>query len=72
MPTASWKAGPPTLLQRGGDTVTLYNTEVMAFVDACETLLKVESVEVNRDRQQSQAIQYYLAALGAKFPALLG
>ena len=52
--------------------MTLYNTEVMEFVDACETLLKVESVEVNRDRQQSQVIQYYLAALGAKFPALLG
>ena len=71
MPTASWQAGPPTLLQRGGGTVTPYNREILAFADACETLLKLDSMLVNLSRQQSQVIQYYLAALGTKFPALL-
>lgn len=71
MPTASWKAEPPTLLQRGGGSVTPYSREIMAFADACETLLKLDSVVVNLTQQQSQVIQYYLAALGARFPALL-
>jgi hypothetical protein len=53
-----------------GGTVTPYNREIMAFADACETLLKVDSVVVNLTQQQSKVIQYYLAALGAKFPAL--
>ena len=71
MPTASWKARPPTLLQEGGGTVSPYNRDILAFVEACETLLSVDSVILNLSRQESQVIQYYLAALGAKFPALL-
>ena len=71
MPTAFGQARPPTLSQRNGDNVTPFNSEIMAFADACERLMKVDGVVVNLNRPQSQVIQYYLAALGAKFPALL-
>ena len=72
MPTASRKAGPPTLWQKVGAPVIPipYNREVMAFADASETLLKPEREAVKFTQQQNQVIQYYLAALGVKFPAL--
>jgi len=71
MPTVSWKTGPPPLFQRDGDTVSPYNRDIMAFVDACESLLHDDIMVVNCSRQENLIIQYYIAALGAKFPALL-
>ena len=71
-PTASWKARLPPLLKEGGGTVSPYNRDfIRAFVEACETLLSIDSGIVNLTQQENQIIQYYLAALGAKFPTLL-
>jgi hypothetical protein len=71
-PKASWKARPPTLLKEGGGTVSPYNRDIIRkFVEACETLLSIDSGIVNFTQQENQIIQYYLAALGAKFPTLL-
>lgn len=71
MPTASWKARPPTQLQKGGGTVSPYNRDITLFVDACETLLNVDIGLTKLTVKEDQIIQYYIAALAAKFPALL-
>jgi len=52
--------------------VSPYNRDIIrAFVEACERLLSIDSGIVNLTQQENQIIQYYLAALGAKFPTLL-
>jgi hypothetical protein len=48
-----------------------YGRDINAFVDGCKMLLNVEILPADLTPQQNQVIQYYLAALVAKFPALL-
>ena len=48
-----------------------YGKDINAFIDACQKMLSVELVSSDLTPQQNQVIQYYLAALVAKFPALL-
>ena len=38
---------------------------------ACETLLSVDIVASDLSEKESQVIQYYISALGTKFPAPL-
>jgi hypothetical protein len=45
--------------------------DLNTFVDACETLLRADIVAADFTLQESQIIQYYIAALAAKYPALL-
>jgi hypothetical protein len=71
LPTASWKARPPTLLQKGGWPVNPYGRDLNVFVDACRNMLNVEIVAAEFTPQQNQVIQFYLAAMAEKFPALL-
>ena len=71
MPTASWRAQPPAVTQKGGGTVS-YNAEMIkVFMDASETLLGVNIVVGDFTQREQQDIQYYLAARGAKFSALI-
>ena len=72
LPTTSWKARPPTLLQKGvGWPVNPYGRDLNVFVDACRNMLNVEIVAAEFSPQQNQVIQFYLAAMAEKFPALL-
>lgn len=48
-----------------------YGKDIHTFMDACEALLQVEIVAADLSEQEGRIIQYYLAALAAKFPALL-
>jgi hypothetical protein len=48
-----------------------YKQDMKAFADACETLLRLEFVADNLSERDHQVIQYYIAALAAKFPSLL-
>ena len=48
-----------------------YGRDINTFVEACELLLSNEVVAADFTLQENQVLQYYLAALGAKFPALL-
>ena len=59
--------------EKGGDGLLMspYGKDMNAFVDACEKMLSIEVVAEDLIAQQNQIIQYYLAALMAKFPALL-
>jgi hypothetical protein len=64
-------AGPSALLQKGRWTLSPYGRDINTFVDGCKLLLNTEIVAAELTPQQNQVIQYYLAALVAKFPALL-
>ena len=44
--------------------------DILTFVAACETLLSPAIVPKDLTEHESRAIQYYLAALSAKFPAI--
>ena len=48
-----------------------YGRDLNSFVDACKLMLNVEVVAAEFTPQQNQVIQFYLAALAEKFPALL-
>jgi hypothetical protein len=51
--------------------VGAYGRDINAFVDACKNMLAVEIVATEINLQQNQVIQFYLAAMAEKFPALL-
>ena len=48
-----------------------YKRDIQAFVDACEMLLAFDTGIVILTQPEIRTIQYYLAALSAKFPAVL-
>jgi hypothetical protein len=68
---ASWKARPPTLSQKGGRILSPQGRDINTFVSACETLLGITVATADLTEQEGQLIQYYIAALAAKFPALV-
>ena len=45
--------------------------DINTFIAACETLLSPAIMSVDLTEHESRAIQYYLSALSAKFPAVL-
>jgi hypothetical protein len=49
----------------------LYGSYINTFMVACETLLRADIVASDFTEKESQIVQYYISALGAKFPALL-
>jgi hypothetical protein len=51
--------------------VSPYGRDINTFVDGCKLLLNTEIVAAELTPQQNQVIQYYIAALAEKFPALL-
>ena len=69
--TVCWKARPPTLSQKGGPIVSPHGRDINTFVSACETLLGINVATVDLTEQEGQLIQYYIAALAVKFPALV-
>jgi len=48
-----------------------HGRDINAFVSACETLLGINVTTADLTEQEGQLIQYYIAALAAKFPALV-
>ena len=48
-----------------------YGRDINTFVEASEMLLSHEVVAANLSLPEHQVIQFYLAALLAKFPAIL-
>jgi len=62
---------PPSLWQKGRDTVSPYSRDLNAFVDACTMLLSDDITAANLTVKEHQVLQFYLAAMIAKFPALL-
>jgi hypothetical protein len=46
--------------------------DILTFVAACETLLSPTIVPKDLTEHESRAIQYFLSALSAKFPAITG
>jgi hypothetical protein len=44
--------------------------DINTFIAACETLLSPTIMPQDLTEHESRAIQYYLSALSAKFPAL--
>jgi hypothetical protein len=69
--TATWKARPPTLSQKGGRIVSPHGRDINTFVSACETLLGINVATAEFTEQEARLIQYYIAALAVKFPALV-
>jgi len=65
------RARPPTLSQKGGRILSPHGRDINAFVSACETLLGINVTTADLTEQEGQLIQYYIAALAAKFPALV-
>ena len=61
----------PGIIEKGGGPVSPYNRDLTAFVDACTALLDEEVTAANLTVKESQLLQYYLAAMTAKFPALI-
>jgi hypothetical protein len=59
-----------TISESGGG-MSPYGKDINSFVDACKLLLNAEIVAAELTPQQNQVIQYYIAALIEKFPALL-
>ena len=51
--------------------VSPYKQDLKSFVDGCEKLLSFDIELVGFTPKEHQVIQYYIAALTAKFPALL-
>ena len=51
--------------------MSLYKEDLKVFVDGCERLLGYDFEMLNFTPKEHQVIQYYIAALTAKFPALL-
>ncbi len=49
----------------------LYGASINSFMVSCETLLSVNVVVDELTEKESQIIQCYISALGAKFSALL-
>lgn len=48
-----------------------YSRDLNAFVDACVMLLSEDIVAASFTIKENQILQFYLAAMIAKFPALL-
>ena len=69
--TACWKARPPTLSQKGDRIVSPHGRDINTFVAACGTLLGTNIMTAELTEQEGQLIQYYIAALATKFPALV-
>jgi len=44
---------------------------IKAFVDACETLLGVETVAANLTKKDARILQHYISSLAVKFPAVV-
>ena len=44
--------------------------DINTFIAACETLLSPSIKREDLTEHESRAVQYYLSALSAKFPAL--
>lgn len=51
--------------------MTSCRKEITKFMAGCETLLDVGVVASNLTHTEHQIIEYYLAALSAKFPAII-
>jgi hypothetical protein len=45
--------------------------EIRAFIAACESLLAFDLRPAMLNEREHQMIQFYLSAIGEKFPALL-
>jgi hypothetical protein len=48
-----------------------HGRDINTFVTACEALLGTNVATADLTEQEGQLIQYYIAALAAKFPALV-
>jgi hypothetical protein len=48
-----------------------FGRDINAFVDACKLMLNAEIVATELTPQQNQVIQYYIAAMAEKFPAVV-
>jgi len=51
--------------------VSPYGRDINAFIDGCKLMLNIEVLATEFTPQQNQVIQFYLAAMAEKFPALL-
>jgi hypothetical protein len=51
--------------------VSPHGRDINTFVSACETILGINVATADLTEQEGQLIQYYIAALAAKFPALV-
>ena len=69
--TAFRKPRAPTLSQKGGPLMSPHGRDINRFVAACEALLEMNVATADLTEQEGQLIQYYIAALAAKFPALV-
>jgi hypothetical protein len=58
-------------MQKGGVMTTPIGKEINRFVAACEALLAPGITPKDLSELEGNAIQYYLSAMSAKFPALL-
>ena len=48
-----------------------YRKDINAFAVTCEALLSVDIVSENLNEIDNRLVQYYIAALAAKFPVRL-
>ena len=51
--------------------MTPHGRDINTFVVACETLLGLDVTAADLTEQEGRIVQYYIAALAAKFPALV-
>jgi hypothetical protein len=76
MPTASWKARPPTNVRKAvampSNPVFTYRREVQDYLRSCEHLLAAASAPPPLTQEELAMVQYYVAEVQKILPVSVG